>query len=151
MCLLLFADFNNITDITGYAPFSPFMPLISRQRGYSAFVVGLIFMLQPIPGVFARPIVGAITDKYKCRRSVYIASSIILFVMTSLLLLIPGTTSKEEMKNIDVITSPLFWLFFSTITLISTIGTTKGVLSDTVCMNLLGEKNIHAHARVWIY
>jgi len=128
------------TCFSGYAPFSPFLTTISKQRGYSAFIVGLIFMLQPIPGMLIRPIVGAITDKYKCRRSVFIASSIITFVLVCLLSIIPGTTSKEEINDLDVIKSPLFWMFFTTIiALINTDGTVKSVLEDTICMDLLGK------------
>jgi len=102
-------------------------------------MVGLMFMLQPIPGILIRPIVGAITDKYKCRRSVFIASSIISFVLVCLLSMIPGTTVKEEINDLDVIKSPLFWIFFTTVALINMDGTVKSVLEDTICMDLLGK------------
>lgn len=135
---LLLMKIHYFLGIGGYAPFSPFLTTISKQRGYSAFIVGLIFMLQPIPGMLIRPIIGAVTDKYKCRRSVFILSSLITFVLVCLLSIIPGTTSKEEMNDLDVIKSPLFWLFFTTIALINTDGTVKSVLEDTICMDLLG-------------
>ncbi|XP_015372474.1 PREDICTED: uncharacterized protein LOC107167801 [Diuraphis noxia] len=138
---LLLIKIHYFLGIGGYAPFSPFLTTISKQRGYSAFIVGLIFMLQPIPGMLIRPIVGAVTDKYKCRRSVFIASSIITFVLVCLLSIIPGTTSKEEMNDLDVIKSPLFWMFFTTIALINTDGTVKSVLEDTICMDLLGKNS----------
>jgi len=114
--------------------------IIAKQRGYSAFIVGLIFMLQPIPGMLIRPIVGAVTDKYKCRRSVFIASTIIIFVLVCLLSIIPGTTAKEEMNDLDVIKSPLFWMFCTTIGLIKMVGMVDMVLEDTICMDLLGKK-----------
>lgn len=125
--------------ILGYAPFSPFLTTISKQRGYSAFIVGLIFMLQPIPGLLFRPLMGAITDKYKCRRSVFIGSSIITFLLVGLLSIIPGTTSNKEIDDLDVIKTPLFWLFFSTIAIINADGMVKGALEDTICMDLLGK------------
>ncbi|XP_008186780.1 uncharacterized protein LOC100574372 [Acyrthosiphon pisum] len=139
---LLLMKIHYFLGIGGYAPFSPFLTTISKQRGYSAFIVGLIFMLQPIPGMLIRPIVGAVTDKYKCRRSVFIASSIITFLLVCLLSIIPGTTAKEEMNDLDAIKSPLFWMFFITIALINTDGTVKSVLEDTICMDLLGKKKI---------
>lgn len=55
-----------------------------------------------------------------------------------MLSVIPGTTSKEEMDDLDVIKSPLFWLFFGVITLISTDGTIRSLLEDTSCLKLLG-------------
>ncbi|XP_022177886.1 major facilitator superfamily domain-containing protein 6-A-like [Myzus persicae] len=147
---LLLMKIHYFLGIGGYAPFSPFLTTISKQRGYSAFIVGLIFMLQPIPGMLIRPIVGAVTDKYKCRRSVFIASSIITFVLVCLLSIIPGTTSKEEMNDLDVIKSPLFWMFFTTIALLNTDGTVKSVLEDTICMDLLGkDKHNYGKQRLW--
>lgn len=127
---------------SGYAPFSPFLTTMSRQRGYSAFIVGLIFMLQPIPGLFISPIVGVVTDKYKCRRSVFVSSAVIMFLLVCLLSIIPGTESKEEINDMDVIKSPLFWMFFGTITLINMDGTVKTVLEDTICMDLLGNTQL---------
>ncbi|XP_025199984.1 major facilitator superfamily domain-containing protein 6-like [Melanaphis sacchari] len=147
---LLLMKIHYFLGIGGYAPFAPFLTTISRQRGYSAFIVGLIFMLQPIPGMIIRPITGAVTDKYKCRRSVFILSSTITFVLVCLLSIIPGTTSKEEMNDLDVIKSPLFWLFITTITLLNTGGTVKSVLEDTICMDLLGkDKNNYGRQRMW--
>ena len=96
-------------------------------------------MLQPIPGLLIRPIVGAVTDKYKCRRSVFIASSIIMFVLVCLLSIIPGTTAKEEINDLDVIKSPIFWMFCTTIALIGMVAMSKAVLEDTICMDLLGK------------
>ncbi|CAI6362092.1 unnamed protein product [Macrosiphum euphorbiae] len=146
---LLLMKIHYFLGIGGYA-FAPFLTTISKQRGYSAFIVGLIFMLQPIPGLLIRPIVGAVTDKYKCRRSVFIASSIIMFVLVCLLSIIPGTTSKEELNDLDVLKSSLFWMFFTTIALIKMVGMARTVLEDTVCMDLLGEdKNNYGKQRLW--
>ncbi|XP_060874149.1 major facilitator superfamily domain-containing protein 6-like [Metopolophium dirhodum] len=146
---LLLMKIHYFFGIGGYA-FTPFLTIVSKQRGYSAFIVGLIFMLQPIPGMLMRPIVGAVTDKYKCRRSMFIANSIIMFVLVCLLSIIPGTTTKEEMNDLDVIKSPLFWMFFTTLVLIKMVGMAKTVLEDTICMDLLGEdKNNYGKQRLW--
>jgi len=126
------------SHFSGYAPFSPFLTTISKQRGYSAFIVGVMFTLQPIPSLIVRPIMGAVTDKYKCRRSVFIGSTVITFLLVCLLSVIPGTTSNVEMSDSDTMKSPLFWLFFTTIALINADGSVKGVLDDTICMDLLG-------------
>ncbi|XP_016658380.1 major facilitator superfamily domain-containing protein 6 isoform X2 [Acyrthosiphon pisum] len=147
---LLLMKIHYFLGTGGYAPILPFLTTISKQRGYSTFIIGLIFMLHPIPGILMRPIVGAVTDKYKCRRWVLIASSIIMFVLVCILSIIPGTTAKEEMNDLDVIKSPLFWLFCTTIALIGMIGMVKTVLEDTICMDLLGEdKNNYGEQRLW--
>ncbi|XP_016658375.1 major facilitator superfamily domain-containing protein 6-A isoform X2 [Acyrthosiphon pisum] len=145
---LLLMKIHFFLGIGGNA-FGPFLTIISKQRGYSAFIVGLIFMLQPIPGMLMRPIVGAVTDKYKCRRSVFIANSIIMFVLVCLLSIIPGTTSKEEMNDLDVIKSPLFWMFCTITILIRMVGMVNMVLEDTICMDLLEDKNNYGKQRLW--
>ncbi|XP_060874136.1 major facilitator superfamily domain-containing protein 6-A-like [Metopolophium dirhodum] len=146
---LLLMKIHYFLGIGGHA-FGPFLTIISKQRGYSAFIVGLIFMLQPIPGMLMRPIVGAVTDKYKCRRSVFIANSIIMFLLVCLLSIIPGTTAKEEINDLDVIKSPLFWMFCTTIVLIRMVGMMNMVLEDTICMDLLGkDKNNYGKQRLW--
>ncbi|XP_029346520.1 uncharacterized protein LOC107883906 [Acyrthosiphon pisum] len=99
------------------------MSTIAKQRGYSSFIVGLVFAVMPLPGMLAKVIFGSLTDKYNCRRN--------------------GRDS-------DAIRSPLFWLFWTTATLFATTTTVKNVLEDTICMNLLGEnKHQYGGQRLW--
>uniref|UniRef100_A0A2S2RAT1 Major facilitator superfamily domain-containing protein 6 n=1 Tax=Sipha flava TaxID=143950 RepID=A0A2S2RAT1_9HEMI len=146
---LLIMKIHYFIGIGGYAPFSPFMTTIAKQRGYSAFIVGLMFTLLPIPLLITTPIMTAMTDKYKCRRLVFIASSVLIFAFTCLLAIIPGTTSKE-IDDLDVIMSPLFWLFFISNAMIGICGRLKSCLDDTICMSLLGEdKHLYGKQRLW--
>lgn len=130
----------------GYAPFSPFLTTISKQRGYSAFIVGTMFTLQPIPGLAIRPIVGAITDRYKCRRAVFVWATVLVFALVGLLSAIPGANADEEMNDADVLRSSLFWWFFATTTLINVISNVHSFLGDTICMDLLGKYKNKNHA-----
>lgn len=95
-------------------------------------------MIQPIPGSLFRPLIGVITNKYKYLRSMFIESSIIIFVLVGLLWIISNTILKKEIDDLDVIKTPLFWLFFSTISLIYLIGMVKSTMENTIYMNLLG-------------
>ncbi|VVC46192.1 Major facilitator superfamily domain,Major facilitator superfamily associated domain [Cinara cedri] len=147
---LLLMKLHYFIGIGGYAPFSPFMATIAKQRGYSAVIVGFIFMVQPIPGLFIRPVIGVITDKYKCRRVAFILSSLIIFTLVWLFSIIPGTTSKGEMDDYDVIRSPLFWLFFGAILTMSIFDTIKNVMEETICTTLLGvNKYLYGKQRLW--
>ncbi|VVC46193.1 Major facilitator superfamily domain,Major facilitator superfamily associated domain [Cinara cedri] len=147
---LLLMKMHYFIGIGGYAPFSPFMATIAKQRGYSAVIVGLIFMVQPIPGLFIRPVIGVITDKFKCRRSAFISSTIIIFISIWLLSIIPGTTSKAEINDLDVVKSPLFWLFFAAIILMAMCDTIKNVMEETICTSLLGvNKYLYGKQRLW--
>jgi len=127
-------------EFSGYAPVIPFMSTIAKQRGYSSFIVGLAFAVMPIPGILAKVIFGSLTDKYNCRRLVFVLSAILTSLLVFIMLLIPNTNTNEEMDDSDAIRSPLFWLFWTTATLFATTATVKNVLEDTICMNLLGKR-----------
>lgn len=122
------------------------MSTILRQRGYSSFLVGLIFTIIPLLGLLIRPIVGGITDKYKCRKSVFYLSIIITCLVLCFLMFIPGTAVGKELDYVDVLNSPLFWLFFGTVILFSTTLMVRTVLDDTICIGLLGK---HYNQYTW--
>lgn len=42
----------------------PFMPVYARQLGFSTFVVGAIYSILPILGLVAKPLFGALADKF---------------------------------------------------------------------------------------
>jgi len=113
---------------------------MAKQRGYSSFIVGFIFALMPIPGNLAKVIFGSITDKYGCRRLVFILIAILTSLLVFIMLFIPYTNTNEEIDDSDAIRSPLFWLFWTTVTLFTTAGTVKTVLEDIICMDLLGKR-----------
>lgn len=110
------------------------------QRGYSSVIVGLIFTLFTIPALLIRPVIGAITDKYKCRKTALISTIVLSCLALCALMVIPGTHVKTEIDDSYVIKSPLFWLFFSTLAIWNTSGTAKFVLENTICVALLGKR-----------
>ncbi|XP_022179023.1 major facilitator superfamily domain-containing protein 6-like isoform X2 [Myzus persicae] len=147
---LLLMKIHYFVGIGGYAPLIPFLPTMAKQRGYSSFIVGFIFALMPIPGMLAKVIFGSITDKYNCRRLVFVLSAILTSLLVLIMLLIPNTNTNEEIDDSDAIRSPLFWLFWTTVTLFATTATIKNVLEDTICMDLLGEnKHQYGGQRLW--
>ncbi|CAI6371832.1 unnamed protein product [Macrosiphum euphorbiae] len=104
----------------------------------------------PIPGMLAKVIFGSLTDKYNCRRLVFVLSAILTSLLVFIMLLIPNTNTNGEMDDSDAIRSPLFWLFWTTATLFTTTTTVKNVMEDTICMNLLGEnKHQYGGQRLW--
>jgi MFS family permease len=132
----------------GTAPIMCFMPTVVRQRGYSAVIVGLILTLLLFPDLLIRPIVGFLTDmtdKYKCRKSGLMASLIMRILIVVILFLIPGTTVENEMDDMDVIKSPLFWLFTGTVIAMKIGLMTRYILEDTICIYLLGKNDFHRH------
>lgn len=114
------------------------------QRGYSSVVVGLMFTLFTIPALLVRPVIGSITDKYKCRKTALISTIAMNCLALCALMVIPGTHVEKEIDDNDVIKSPLFWLFFSTIAIWNTSGNAGFVLENTICVALLGTRIIES-------
>lgn len=121
------------------APVLPFLSTISKQRGYSPITVGLVLTVIQLPSLVIRPIVGAITDKYKCQKAALHMSTVIGFAMVCSLLLLPGSGVRCEIDDAVLLRSPLFWTFFITVILFQTAIGMRTVMEDTICMNLLGK------------
>lgn len=58
-------------SISGTAPVQPFMPTFARQLGFSATVVGSIYTVLPIIGMLAKPIFGAIADRFQRQKLLF--------------------------------------------------------------------------------
>lgn len=117
----------------------PFMSTISKQRGYSPAVVGLILTLLPIPSFFVQPLIGAITDKYKCRKLALIWCTVVMNVALCVLLFLPGTAVRGESQIAEVICTPQFWLFTVALVILKTGYYVRTVLDDTICIDVLGK------------
>lgn len=111
-----------------------------KQRGYSSMIVGLFFTIISFLGLLIRPTVGAITDKYKYRKTAFTLSIAICCPFVNILIFLPGSAVNTEMNYMDVIKSPLFWFFFSTVTLIIISNVVTTVMEDTICVHILGKK-----------
>lgn len=48
------------------------MPVYARQLGFSTFVVGSIYSILPILGLIAKPLFGALADRYQRHKSMFI-------------------------------------------------------------------------------
>lgn len=94
----------------------------------------------PLPGLIIRPIFGAITDKYKCRKVAFVTCLAIKCMSLCVLLFIPGMSAQEEIDDATLIKSPLFWLFSSTFLVLKLVGMVVIDTEDTICLGLLGTR-----------
>lgn len=69
--------------IVATAPVIPFLPVLARQLGFSGTVVGIIYTILPICGMLAKPLMGAIADRFRLKKTLFI----IFQVLTALALL----------------------------------------------------------------
>ncbi|KAJ6640519.1 Major facilitator superfamily domain-containing protein 6, partial [Pseudolycoriella hygida] len=64
----------------GTSPVVPFMPTLIRQLGFSSFIVGTIYTILPIVGLLAKPIFGAIADRFQLQRMLFLIFQILTAV-----------------------------------------------------------------------
>lgn len=64
VCRYLMPLFLFISLFEGTGSVVPFMPVYARQLGFSTFVVGSIYSILPILGLVAKPLFGALADKF---------------------------------------------------------------------------------------
>jgi hypothetical protein len=53
------------------------LPVYARQLGFSSVIVGTIYTVLPITGMLAKPLFGAIADRYKLQKMLFLAFQII--------------------------------------------------------------------------
>lgn len=78
----------------GTAPLMPYIPTYARQLGVSSTGVGIMYMVLPFIGLIAKPLFGAIADKFKCGKVIFIAAIISTAVFFDCIALIPPNSEK---------------------------------------------------------
>lgn len=58
----------------GTAPIVPFMSVYARQLGLSSFIVGIIYTVLPFSGMLAKPLMGSLADKFRCRKFIFLVA-----------------------------------------------------------------------------
>src|SRR5690349_15390854 len=96
-----FKSFNLAT-----APVIPFIPLIARNLGYSVELVGFIYAILPVVGLFAKIVVGAFADAYHRHKLVFLVSQAVTLVAFCCIWAIPQVPANGlflcHEKNIEV-------------------------------------------------
>uniref|UniRef100_A0A2S2QZL6 Major facilitator superfamily domain-containing protein 6-A n=1 Tax=Sipha flava TaxID=143950 RepID=A0A2S2QZL6_9HEMI len=135
----------------GNSPINPFLSTIAKQRGYSPLVVGDLFTFLLLLNVVVKPLTGFITDKWKCRKTVFLGSILLNGLVTPTLYFIPGATSSTgEMPDAKSFGSWTFWWFAFTVTLRMILFMVGEVLQETICMGIIGGDPVKFGAqRLW--
>lgn len=121
------------------SPINPFLSTIAKQRGYSPLIVGDIFTFLLLLNVVVKPLTGYVTDRWKCRRTVFLGSILINGLLTPTLYLVPGTTSSAgEISNAEAVGSWPFWLFTTVVTVRMILFMVSEVMQETICMGIIG-------------
>lgn len=114
------------------------MPTIAKQRGIPIIIIGIIFTFMPIFNIIVRPITGYITDRWQCRKQVFLGASLVNALFTLLIYYSPEFKSHEYTNDIDVVMHWKFWMFVAIITTRMMLWMVGDVLQDTICLEILG-------------
>ncbi|XP_026813003.1 uncharacterized protein LOC113553710 isoform X2 [Rhopalosiphum maidis] len=135
----------------GNSPINPFLSTIAKQRGYSSSVFGNIFTLLLLLNIVVKPLTGYITDRWKCRRTVFLGAILLNGLITPTLYLVPGATSSTgEMSDAETFASLQFWWFAAVVTLRMVLLMIGEVLQETICLGILGGDTVKfGMQRLW--
>lgn len=125
---------------SGIAPLNPFLSTIAKQRGIPVFIIGIIFTFMPIFNIIARPITGYVTDRWRCRKQVFLSASFINAFVTLLIHFTPDFNDLKLTQDIDILMHWKFWIFVAVITLRMLLWMVGDVLQDTICLEILGKR-----------
>lgn len=84
----------------GTAPIVPFLPVYAKQLGFSSVLVGLIYTVLPMLGMLAKPLMGAVADKFHCHKTLFISFMVVSIVSFFSVMYIPPIGSEEIQLDI---------------------------------------------------
>jgi len=89
---------------SGVAPMTSFLPTIAKQLGYSTVVVGTIYSILPILTLIIRPIVGAIVDQFRVKKTIFLTFILLTGLTAFGLMFVPEipleTTAELYCKDV---------------------------------------------------
>jgi MFS family permease len=80
------------------APVVPFIPVFAKQLGYSASIVGTIYLVLPIVGMLAKPLFGLVADRFHRQKFLFLLFQFITAAAFISILLIPAIPSNAEFR-----------------------------------------------------
>lgn len=85
----------------GTAPIVPFLPVYARQLGFSSVIVGMIYTVLPVTGMLAKPIFGAIADRWRLQKILFLAFQILTVISFFVIQFIPEIHSTARSATLD--------------------------------------------------
>ena len=80
---------------SGCGPVWAYMIPFAKQLGFSSLIVGTMYTFLPTLGVFVKPTMGAIADRFQCKKFLFMLFIVITFLAFSAIPWIPGLPSTS--------------------------------------------------------
>ncbi|KAF2885987.1 hypothetical protein ILUMI_20186, partial [Ignelater luminosus] len=82
----------------GTAPVVPFMSVYAKQLGFSSFIVGIVYTVLPFSGMLAKPLMGAIADRYRCQKLIFLIGQIVAAIAFLCMIFLPEVPKTGNSK-----------------------------------------------------
>ncbi|KAF3425777.1 hypothetical protein E2986_10071 [Frieseomelitta varia] len=79
-------------------PIVPFLPTIAKQLGFNAFLTGTIYTILPISGLVAKPLFGALADKFKIHKMIFLMFQAVVAITMFSIYFIPEVESSANVQ-----------------------------------------------------
>lgn len=83
----------------GTAPIVPFMSVYAGQLGFSSFIVGIIYTILPFSGMLAKPLMGTLADKFRCRKMIFLIAQVVAAVAFFAMIFLPELPQPNNIKQ----------------------------------------------------
>ena len=74
------------------------MPTIAKQLGFTAFLTGTIYTILPISGLVAKPLFGALADKFKIHKMIFLIFQVVVAIAMFSIYFIPEIESSANVQ-----------------------------------------------------
>ncbi|XP_018325099.1 major facilitator superfamily domain-containing protein 6-A-like [Agrilus planipennis] len=76
----------------------PFMSVLARQLGFSSVTVGIIYTISPFASMVSKPTMGAFSDRFHCKKIVFLAGILLTALAVFLLNFAPSVPTSHKMR-----------------------------------------------------
>ncbi|XP_077301866.1 sugar baby transporter [Arctopsyche grandis] len=82
----------------GTAPLVPYLPTFAKQLGFSTYIVGIIYTFLPIFGLLAKPLFGALGDRFEKHKFIFILFQVLTIGAFTALYFIPDLPKNPSVE-----------------------------------------------------
>ncbi len=83
------------------ASFWPFVTVFAKQLGVTEVPVGLLFTLAPITGLISMPLFGAIADRFKMKKKLFLVFNVINFFAIMSFAFLPSSSVPTKSVSFE--------------------------------------------------
>ncbi|XP_060534642.1 major facilitator superfamily domain-containing protein 6 [Cylas formicarius] len=76
----------------------PYLSVYARYLGFSSVIVGVIYTFLPICGMIAKPVFGAIADRFHCQKKIFAGAQLVAAASFIAIFLVPNVPLDRQVR-----------------------------------------------------